>query len=77
MSHDRAPLTNQALATRLGVTHSAISRLRSGARKPSVATMRAVEREFDWPIGEQWASTLDGTYAEKFESRLRVGSAAA
>lgn len=75
---DRAQITNQALATRLGVTHSAVSRLRSGARKPSTDTMRAVEREFAWPLVDQWQATLDGSYAEKFEKRLsEAGSRAA
>lgn len=70
MSNTRAPVTNQRVAEALGITHSAVSRIRSGDRLPSLQLVRRISNVLNWPVDEQ-VSTLDpGTYAAAFEDLL-------
>lgn len=64
----RAPATNQKVADDLGITHSAVSRIRSGDRFPSVALMRNIETAYGWRLADQ--ARLLGTqrYAIEFET---------
>ena len=65
-------LTNEQIASMVGLTHSAISRLRSGDRQPSMATMFAVEAAFGWPATDQLQTRVLGTlaWAKKFETTI-------
>lgn len=67
-------LTNEQIANLIGLTHSAISRLRSGDRKPGVSTMFAIEAAFGWPAADQLQIRMLGkhAWAEKFEAVLDV-----
>lgn len=59
--------TNQEVADRLGLTHSAISRIRSGQRLPSFQVMNRIATEYDWPLKSQVEARIHDTYAEQFE----------
>jgi hypothetical protein len=65
-------LTNEQIASLIGRTHSAVSRLRSGDRKPGVQTMFAVEAAFGWPAADQLQVRMlgDNAWAHKFEAVL-------
>jgi transcriptional regulator with XRE-family HTH domain len=39
-------MTNQEVADRIGLTHTAVSRIRSGQRRASVAVIRRIVSEF-------------------------------
>lgn len=70
MSKFKAPVTNQRVADELGVSHSAISRIRSGDRLPSLQLVRVIEAKFGWPVAKQ-IETLDPRYyAAEFEAIL-------
>lgn len=73
------PLTNEQVADLIGLTHSAVSRLRSGSRQPSMKTMFTVEAAFDWPAADQiQVIALSKTaWSEKFESVLNEFSTTA
>lgn len=62
--------TNSDVASRVGLTHSGVSRIRSGARLPSIAVMRRIETVYGWNTQKQIESREQGTYAEDFESAL-------
>lgn len=65
-------LTNEQIAQMIGLTHSAVSRLRTGDRKPSVKTMFAIEAAFGWAAADQLQTRMLGTYAwaNQFEAVL-------
>lgn len=44
------PSTNTDIAARLGLAHSTVSRMRSGARVGSVRTLCRISSEFDIPL---------------------------
>lgn len=67
---DRVIPTNEEVAQRIGLTHSGVSRIRSGARNASITAMRAIENEYQWPIQDQIAAREAGTYAENFEIHI-------
>jgi len=62
--------TNQDVALKIGMTHSGVSRIRSGARLPSIAAMRRIETAYGWLTGYQIESREAGRYAQDFESAL-------
>ena len=66
----RAPVTNERVATDLGISESMVSRIRSGNRHPSVTTMKKITEVTRWKIQSQ--SNVWGTpaYAAKFEECL-------
>lgn len=67
---DRAPVTNQRVADDLGVTHSAISRIRSGDRLPSLQLVRRIDAVLGWAVDEQVSSLDPEVYAKNFENLL-------
>lgn len=64
----RAP--HKWVADKIGFSIAGVSLLRSGLRRPSVATMEAVERAFGWTMEEQIGSRH--RYAADLERRLEV-----
>lgn len=77
MPSTRPVVTNEAVAKRLGLTHSAISRIRSGDRLPSFDTMVRIDAEYDWPIQDQTDARLLGSYHVEFERIINVQTPAA
>lgn len=65
-----ADVTNREVGEVLGVTHSMISRIRSGSRKPSLALMTRIEYEFHWSVQSQAHNLILGTYESEFEQVL-------
>lgn len=63
-------LTNQQIAKTLGLSHSGVSRIRSGERLPSVAVMLKIESEYGWAIQDQAHARALGRYAQSFEKRV-------
>ncbi|ALY09174.1 helix-turn-helix DNA binding domain protein [Arthrobacter phage Chridison] len=67
-------LTNVAVAEKLGVNHSTVSRIRSGQRYPSRELMRKIEHEFDWKVVHQLDLLPDKgrntRYANEFEKLI-------
>lgn len=66
----KAPVTNQRVADDLGITHSAVSRIRSGDRLPSLQLVRRIAGQLGWPVDEQVSSLDPKTYAAAFEKVL-------
>lgn len=69
---DRTPITNKRIANDLGVTHAAISRIRSGGRTPSLELMMRIERAIQWKLSYQAAAKEEGIYATKFEAAIKL-----
>lgn len=65
----RAQVTNEQVAKDLGITHSMVSRIRTGDREPSLRLIRTIEEVMGWPINDQ-AVNLDHNYAKAFETVL-------
>lgn len=70
---------NKDVAKLLGVSHSAVSKFRSGTICPSYATMLRIEQVYGWPWTEQQEIKVKGSdaagypdYAEAFESKLQA-----
>lgn len=66
----RSPVTNERVGEDLGISHSMVSRIRSGDRTPSLTVMLKMHEEWDWPLPEQALARTLGKYAEEFEARL-------
>lgn len=66
----RALVTNQRVADDLGITHSAVSRIRSGDREPSIALGARIAVLFNWSLDDQAKAMRVGNYSVLFEQRL-------
>lgn len=66
----KASVTNQRVADDLGITHSAVSRIRSGDRRPSLTVMLTIHERFDWSLDRQALAWSLGEYAAGFEAVL-------
>lgn len=72
--------SNWAIGEIIGVTHAAVSRIRSGNRRPSWDLMLRIEQRFGWSFMQQCEALYgdllnetDGTsprYAEAFDRHL-------
>lgn len=67
---DRSPVTNQRVGEDLGVSHSMISRIRSGDREPSIHLMMRIRDVLDWDITSQATAIGEGDYGVHFEAIL-------
>lgn len=70
-----AGATNPEVGKRIGLSYSAVSRIRSGDRYPSLAVMRKIDKAYGWPLAEQLelipeGGTRDMRYAHEFERRI-------
>lgn len=71
-----ATLTNKDLGVLIGLTHSSVSRIRSGHRLPSPDAMLRIEECLGWPVADQVrARTPEGKYAKEFERVISEYSA--
>lgn len=61
-------MTNEAIGEMIGLTHSAVSRIRRGERLPSINVMTRIETEFKWTVADQIAVRVLGArrYAGRF-----------
>ena len=66
----RALVTNQRVAEDLGITHSAVSRIRSGDRLPSLALVRRIAARYGWRVEDQIEDLDPERYAAAFEAVL-------
>lgn len=67
----RALVTNEQVAQNLGISHSMVSRIRSGDRLPSYTLMHRIEAALQWTIADQVTATRPPiTYAQEFELAL-------
>jgi transcriptional regulator with XRE-family HTH domain len=66
----KAAVTNQRVADDLGITHSMVSRIRSGDRLPSLQLVRRIADRLGWAIDEQIATLDPEKYAAGFEELL-------
>lgn len=71
-----ATITNRELGELIGLTHSSVSRIRSGHRWPSIDAMRRIEAVLGWKVDEQIRlrptdeSGTTGRYAKELERRV-------
>lgn len=66
----RALVTNEQIAKDLNITHSMVSRVRSGDRTPSLETMLTIHEVFKWGLEQQALARAMGRYATEFETAL-------
>lgn len=62
--------TNESIAVRIGLSHSGVSRIRSGDRIPLVSTQVAIEDAYGWTVEEQARAIANGEYAARFDERV-------
>lgn len=67
----RAQVTNQKVAEDLGITHSMVSRIRSGDREPSLSLMMQIAQLFGWSLDSQATAISNDRYGEEFEWELK------
>jgi transcriptional regulator with XRE-family HTH domain len=46
-------VTNEKIGELIGLSYSAVSRLRRGERLPSIEVMVAIEKHFRWSVSDQ------------------------
>lgn len=63
-------VTNGQIARDLKLSDSMVSRIRSGDRLPSFATMQVIERVYNWSLPEQARYRVAGDYAKAFAYRV-------
>lgn len=66
----RAAVTNERVAKDLGLTHSAVSRIRSGDRNTSIKIMQVIAEQLHWSVDDQAYSMSYGNFAVDFERAL-------
>jgi transcriptional regulator with XRE-family HTH domain len=64
-------VTNVDLGAKLGISHAQVSRLRSGDRSPTLATLVSVQKTLGWPVADQVKAFEVGTYAAGFEDAIK------
>lgn len=71
---NEAQATNVAIADKLGVDHSTVSRIRSGQRYPSRELMRKIGEVFGWRVDRQLELLPDRgrnmRYADEFAKKV-------
>lgn len=68
--------TNEEVGRKIGLTHSSVSRIRSGERLPSIEVMSRIEEEYNWSVGGQVRARQNGTYKDEFELAIAGGPGA-
>jgi|DEB0MinimDraft_6_1074348.scaffolds.fasta_scaffold24863_3 transcriptional regulator with XRE-family HTH domain len=66
-------MTNEKIGELIGLTYSAVSRLRRGERLPSVEVMVNIDKHFKWDVGDQVKVRLSGgpkAYAKKLNELI-------
>lgn len=66
-------MTNEEIGKLIGLSHSAVSRLRRGERLPSIAVMVTIQDVFGWAITDQiWVRGYAGAegYSQVFNDEL-------
>lgn len=63
-------VTNEEVGKLLGLSHSMVSRLRSGNRGASFDTMMSIERKLGWMVEAQVRSRAAGRWGLDFEAEL-------
>ena len=66
----RSSITNERVGEDLDISHSMVSRIRSGDRTPSLGVMLKMHEDWGWPLEEQALARALGKYAEEFEAQL-------
>lgn len=67
----RAAVTNVDVGKEIGMSHAAVSRIRSGHRLPSIPVMRRIAEAYEWGVADQIESRdTTWSYAEAFERVL-------
>lgn len=63
-------VSNQELGEKIGLSHSSVSRLRSGERGTSLEVMLKIESLLAWELHDQIKCRDDGSYSDKLERLL-------
>lgn len=71
--------TNEEIGQRIGLSHSGVSRIRSGGRIPNLVTMGRIEQATNWTIEQQSRAASEGRehYAAEFNRLVCTDVAAA
>lgn len=64
------PPTNHEVGSRIGLSHSGVSRIRSGDRLPSVPVMAKIATEYGWSLDDQVEARAHGSYHVDLERVL-------
>ena len=66
--------THDAVGRAIGLSESAVSRIRGGNRYPGTATLKRIASVYNWPVHEQIElmadKGYDPRYAEEFNRRI-------
>lgn len=65
-------MNNPQVGELIDLSASSVSRLRSGFRRPTLETMRAVETVFDWPLTAQLTALDARVWPAGFEAALTI-----
>jgi len=63
-------MTNREVGELVGLTHSTISKYRSGTRTPSLDVMVKISSALDWPLEQQITAVLEDVYAPYLEGYI-------
>jgi transcriptional regulator with XRE-family HTH domain len=64
--------TNIEVGARIDLDHSTVSRIRRGQRRPSLASMLRIQRQYGWSLADQAGAIVSGNYGPDFERVLRA-----
>lgn len=65
-------LSNRQVASDLGMSESGISRLRSGARSPSLSKILLIAKQYGWSVDAQSKALAEGYYADAFNQVIQT-----
>ncbi|QCQ57473.1 helix-turn-helix DNA binding domain protein [Microbacterium phage Sucha] len=69
-TNEATPPTNRAVADKLGLSESGVSRLRSGDRLPSLALMQKIQDAYGWSVQGQSNARAHNDWRGAFERVL-------
>lgn len=70
--------TNAHVGRAIGLTESAVSRIRSGTRYPSIRALKRIAAAYAWPVEDQLklipteSGAYDGRYADALEQKIHA-----
>lgn len=77
MASTRPAVTNEAVGKALGLSHSMVSRIRSGDRMPSFDKMVKIAAVYGWSLEAQGEAHRLDQYASEFEKAINASQATA
>lgn len=76
--YEQRAVSNTAVGRAIGLSPSAVSRIRTATRYPSIRGIKRIAAVYDWPVEQQLKliplepGTYDARYAQELEKKIQA-----